>query len=561
MERIWLKSYSAGAPPEVDVNAYRSIIDIFERSVTRYSDKPAFTQMGTMLTYAEIDRLSLSFAAFLSEELRLQKGARVGLMMLNVLQYPIALLGALRAGYVVVNCNPLYTAHELSRQLADSGTQAVIVLENFVSVLQAALPLTQVEHVVVTRVGDMLGWGRGTLVNFLVKLVKNLVPDWSIAGVVDFRAALRRGARGSFAPPAIEPDDIAFLQYTGGTTGVPKAAMLTHRNIVANFQQHHAHLSAVLGDGQDVVITAIPLFHIYALTVSCLLAIKIGAANVLIVNPRDIGGLVRELAKYRFTYFPGVNTLFKALCDNAEFSRLDFTSLRIAASGGSALQEAVARNWRAITGKTLIEAYGLTETSPIVTCNPTDLAEFNGSCGIPIPSTEIAIKSEEGADLPIGEAGELCVRGPQVMKGYWNKPNETAKVMTSEGYLRTGDIATIDEKGFVRIVDRKKDMINVSGFKVYPNEVEEVLLKHPGVQDVGVVGVPDPVSGEQIKAIIVKRQDVPLTQAELEAHCRKYLTGYKLPHIIEFRNELPKTSLGKVLRRALREAAPEPRSF
>ncbi|HEY8212769.1 MAG TPA: AMP-binding protein [Methylocystis sp.] len=561
MERIWLKNYSAGVPAEVDVNAYRSLIDMFERSVARYSDKPAFIQMGVTLTYADVDRLSLSFAAFLSEETRLPKGARVALMMLNVLQYPIALLGALRAGYVVVNCNPLYTAHQLGRQLVDSGAQVVIVLENFASVLQAALPLTQVERVVVTRIGDMLGWGRGTLVNFMVKRVKKLVPEWSIPGAIDFRAALRRGAHRAFAPPAIAPDDIAFLQYTGGTTGVPKAAMLTHCNVVANIQQHHAHLSAVLGDGQDVVITAIPLFHIYALTVSCLLAIKIGAANVLIVNPRDINGLVRELAKYRFTCFPGVSTLFKALCENPEFNRLDFRSLRIAASGGSALQEAVARKWQAITGKALIEAYGLTEASPVVTCNPPDLTAFNGSCGVPIPSTDIAIRNEEGADAPIGEAGELCVRGPQVMKGYWNRPDETAKVMTSDGYLRTGDIATIDENGFVRIVDRKKDMINVSGFKVYPSEVEEVLARHPGVQDVGVVGVPDPVSGERVKAIVVRRRDVTLTQAELEAHCRKYLTRYKLPHIIEFRNELPKTSLGKVLRRGLREAAPAPRSL
>ncbi len=552
MERIWLKSYSAGVPAEVDVGAYRSIVDLFEQSVVKFSDKPAFIQMGATLTYAEVDRLSRDFAAYLSEELKLEKGARVALMMLNILQYPIALLGALRAGYVVVNCNPLYTARELERQLADSGAEAVVIIENFASVLQEALPRTAIRHVITTRIGDMLGWGQGTLVNFVVRYVKRLVPAWSIPGAVKFRIALRRGANLAWTAPSIEPDDIAFLQYTGGTTGVPKGAMLSHRNIVANLQQHHAHLNAVLREGRDVVITAIPLFHIYALTVSCLLAIKVGAANVLIANPRDIPGLVKELKKHRFTCLPGVNTLFKALLDNPEFARLDFSSLSIAASGGSALQKAVAMKWKAITGKTLIEAYGLTETSPVVTCNPTDLVEFNGSCGVPIPSTEVAIKDEQDDDLPIGEAGELCVRGPQVMKGYWNKPDETAKVMTSNGFLRTGDIATMDENGFVRIVDRKKDMINVSGFKVYPNEVEEVVSMHSGVRDVGAVGVPDSVSGEAVKVIVVRR-DPSLTEAELRTHCRKYLTSYKVPRVIEFRDELPKTNLGKILRRALRE--------
>ncbi|MBM3551420.1 MAG: AMP-binding protein [Alphaproteobacteria bacterium] len=552
MERIWLKSYSAGVPAEVDVGAYRSIVDILERSVAKFWDKPAFIQMGATLTYAEVDRLSRDFAAYLSEELKLEKGARVALMMLNILQYPIALLGALRAGYVVVNCNPLYTARELERQLADSGAEAVVIIENFASVLQEALPRTAIKHVITTRIGDMLSWGRGALVNFVIKYVKGLVPAWSIPGAVEFRTALRRGANLAWTGPSIEPDDIAFLQYTGGTTGVPKGAMLLHRNIVANLQQHHAHLHAVLGEGRDVVITAIPLFHIYALTVSCLLAIKIGAINVLIVNPRDISGLVKELKKHRFTCFPGVNTLFRALLDNPEFARLDFSSLSIAASGGSALQKAVATKWKAITGKTLIEAYGLTETSPVVTCNPTDLIEFNGSCGVPIPSTEVAIKDDHGADLPIGEAGELCARGPQVMKAYWKKPEETAKIMTSDGFLRTGDIATMDENGFVRIVDRKKDMINVSGFKVYPNEVEEVVSMHAGVRDVGAVGVPDPVSGEAVKVIVVRR-DPSLTETELRTYCRKYLTSYKVPQIIEFRDELPKTNLGKILRRALRD--------
>jgi long-chain acyl-CoA synthetase len=553
MERIWLKSYRADVPAEVDVDAFRSIIDVFEQSVARFANNPAFTHMGATLSYAEVDRLSRAFAAYLLEELNLPKGTRVALMMPNILQYPIALFGALRAGYTVVNCNPLYTPRELERQLADSGAEAIVVMENFAFVLQQALRQTMVRHVITTQLGDMLGWGKGTLVNFFVKFVRRLVPRWSIPNAVGFLRALRKGAAIPWRPEPIGPEDIAFLQYTGGTTGVPKGAVLTHRNIVANLQQHHAQLNSVLQEGRDIVITALPLFHIYALTVSCLLAFKIGAANVLITNPRDIRGLVKELARHRFTCIGGVNTLFRALLDNPDFARLDFSSLRIAATGGAALQEPVAKKWKAITGKTLIEAYGLTETSPVVTCNPVDLLEFNGSCGVPIPSTEVAIRDDEGADLPIGAAGELCVRGPQVMKGYWNKPVETAIVMTPDGFLRTGDIATIDGNGFVRIVDRKKDMINVSGLKVYPNEVEEIVSMHPGVLEVGAVGVPDPASGEAVKIVVVKR-DPLLTVEDLKAHCRKYLTAYKIPRVVEFRKELPKTNLGKILRRALREA-------
>lgn len=553
MEPIWLKSYGAGVPAEVDVDAFRSLIDVFEQSVAKYSNNTAYIHMGATLTYADIDRLSRDFAAYLSEEIKLPRGARVALMLPNMLQYPIALFGALRGGYAVVNCNPLYTARELERQLADSGTDAIVIMENFASVLQQALPQTAIKHVITTRLGDMLGWAKEPLVNFVVKYVRRLVPQWSIPDAVSFPAALRKGTTLAWRPEAIEPGDIAFLQYTGGTTGIPKGAMLTHRNIVANLIQNHAFLDSVLQDGRDIVITALPIFHIYALTVSCLLAFKIGAANVLITNPRDIPAVVKEMAKHKFTCFPGVNTLFKALIDNPDFARLDFSGLRIAASGGSALQEAVATKWKAITGKTLIEAYGLTETSPVVTCNPTDLIEFNGSCGVPIPSTEVAIRDDQGADLPIGEAGELCVRGPQVMKGYWKRPDETAKVMTADGFLRTGDIATMDESGFVRIVDRKKDMINVSSLKVYPNEVEEVVSMHPGVRDVGAVGVPNPVSGEAVKIVVVKR-DPSLTAADLETHCRKYLATYKIPRVIEFRDELPKTAVGKTLRRALREA-------
>ena len=552
MERIWLKSYRADVPAEADVDAFSSIVNMFDQSVARFANKPAYIHMGVTLTYAEVDRLSHNFAAYLHETLRLPKGARVALMMPNILQYPIALFGVLRAGCTVVNCNPLYTPRELERQLADSGAQAIVVLENFAFVLQKALAQTKVRHVIVTQFGDMLGWGKGRLISFAIKFVKRLVPKWSIPNAVQFSTALREGAGLSWRPEPIGPEGIAFLQYTGGTTGVPKGAVLTHRNIVANLQQHHAQISSVLQEGGDIVITALPLFHIYALTISCLLAFKIGAANVLITNPRDIRGLVKELGKHKFTCFAGVNTLFKGLVDDPDFPRLDFSSLRIAATGGSALQESVAKKWKAVTGKTLIEAYGLTETSPVVTCNPVDLPDFNGSCGVPIPSTEVAIRDDEGADLAVGIAGELCVRGPQVMKGYWNKPEETAEVMTPDGFLRTGDIATIDENGFVHIVDRKKDMINVSGFKVYPNEVEEIVSLHPGVLEVGAVGVPDPASGEAVKIVVVKR-DPLLTVEDLKAHCRNYLTTYKIPRAVEFRRELPKTNLGKILRRALRD--------
>jgi long-chain acyl-CoA synthetase len=551
MEPIWLQSYPRGVPAVVDISAFRSIADMFEKSVTKFGANTAYIHMGKALTYAEVDHLSRSFGAYLKEELGLREGAHVALMMPNVLQYPIAMFGALRAGYVVVNCNPLYTPRELERQLADSGAETIVVAENFACVLERALAKTTVRHVIVTQLGDLLGWPKGPVVNFVIKYVRKLVPNWRIPNAVSFLSALRRGRRLDWRPAAVGPEDIAFLQYTGGTTGVPKGAILTHRNIIANLQQHHAQLSTVLQEGRDVVITALPLFHIYALTVSCLLPFKIGATNVLITNPRDIPGLIKELSKHKFTCLAGVNTLFRALVDNADFARLDFSPLRIAANGGAPLQESVAKKWRAITGKTLIDAYGLTEASPVVTCNPVDLTEFNGSCGVPIPSTEVSIRDDAGAELPIGEAGELCVRGPQVMSGYWNNPDETAKVMTSDGFLRTGDIATIDDKGFVRIVDRKKDMINVSGFKVYPNEVEEVVLMHPGVQEVGAVGISDANSGEIVKIVVVKR-DPALTAEDLKAHCRRYLTNYKVPRVIEFRTELPKTGLGKVLRRALR---------
>ena len=552
MERIWLKSYPPSVPRDVDVDAYRSIIDIFEQSVARYADGAAYEQMGAALGFVDVERESRAFAAFLRNGLGLRKGARVALMMPNILQYPIALFGALRAGCVVVNCSPLYTAYELKTQLVDSGAKAIVVLENFAAVLENALPGAEIEHVVIARLGDMLPFPKRMFVNFFVKYVKRLVPSWRIPGAMFFLDALHQGKALPWQAETIEPEDIAFLQYTGGTTGTPKGAVLTHRNIVANLVQHHAFLAAKLQDGKDIAITALPLFHILALTVSCLLAFKIGARNVLIANPRDIPALVKEFSRHRVTCIVSVNRLFAALVDDPNFARIDFSALSIAASGGSPLQNHVAEKWKAITGKMLMDGYGLTEASPVVACSPVDLENYNGSCGLPIPSTDISIRGDDDTELPVGQPGELCVRGPQVMKGYWKRPDETAKVMTADGFLRTGDIATIDEKGFVRIVDRKKDMINVSGLKVYPNEVEEVVSMHPGVQDVGAVGVPNPVSGEAVKIVVVKR-DPSLTVVDLETHCRKYLASYKIPRVIEFREELPKTGLGKVLRRALRE--------
>ena len=551
MERFWIKSYAPGVPADVDVDAFSSVGEMFDRSVEKFGNNAAFVQMGATMTFAELDRFSRAFGGYLQGELKLERGVRIALMMPNVLQYPIALLGALRGGYVVVNCSPLYTARELQRQLADSGAEAILVLENFASVVQQALPNTALKHVIVTQLGDLLGPVKGTVTNFIVKRVKRLVPEWRIAQAVPFHSALRKGSSLPWRAVDVAPSDIAFLQYTGGTTGTPKGAALTHRNIIANLQQHHAHCASRLEEGRTVVITAIPLFHIYAM-ISSLLGLKIGATNVLIPNPRDIRGLTKELKRRRFSCFPGVNALFKALLDCPDFAKVDFSNLRLAAVGGAPLEEEVARKWKTITGNTIVEAYGLTETSPVVACNLMDVAEFTGCCGVPLPSTEIAIRDDEGADLPIGQAGELCVRGPQVMKGYWNRPLETRAAMTADAFFRTGDIATIDERGFLRIVDRKKDMINVSGMKVYPTEVEEVAMMHPGVAEAAVIGVPDALSGETVKIVIVAR-DPSLTAADVIAHCRNYLAGFKTPRQVEFRGGLPKTALGKVLRRGLRQ--------
>ncbi len=553
MDRIWLARYPAGVPADVDVAAYRSVCAVFEESVAKYGAHTAFVNMGAAFSYARLDRLSRDFAAYLGTVLKQPRGARIALMLPNVLQYPIALFGAWRAGMTVVNCNPLYTPRELKHQLDDSGARVIVVLENFAWVAERAMASTGIEHVIVTGLGDMLGFPKGLMVNSVVKYVKKLVPSWNIPGAVQFKAALRLGASVPFERIEVGSDDIALLQYTGGTTGVPKGAMLSHGNIVANLQQAHAWLKPVLKEGEEVIITALPLYHIFALTANCLTFLKIGATNVLITNPRDIPGFVKELSQHRFTVITGVNTLFNALLNDPNFAGLDFSSLRLSVGGGMAVQRAVAEKWRRVTGNALLEGYGLTETSPFVAMNPLDLADYNGSIGLPVPSTEVAIRDDDGLDVPIGEVGELCVRGPQVMKGYWQLPAETESAMTADGFFRTGDLATIDEAGFLRIVDRKKDMIIVSGFNVYPTELEEVLAMCVGVLESAAFGVPDANSGQAVKIAVVRR-DPSLTAQDVIAHCRKHLTGYKIPRHVEFRNELPKTAVGKVLRRVLAEA-------
>ncbi len=552
MEKIWLKSYPTGVPAEIDVNEFESIGQLFERSVRKFRDRVAYTNMGKSLTYGELDGLTRDFAAYL-QSLGLQKGARVAVMMPNLLQDPVSIFGILRGGYTVVNCNPLYTVRELAHQLKDSGAEAIVIVENFASVLQECLTETPVKHVIVTGLGDMLGFPKGAIVNFVVRHVKKMVPAWRLPGAVRFNDALARGARQDFREVKVGHEDIAFLQYTGGTTGVAKGAMLTHRNIIANLQQAHAWLKPFMPE-TGTVVTALPLYHIFALTANCLTFLKIGWSNLLITNPRDIPGFVKELAKHPFDAITGVNTLFNALLNDPDFARLDFSRLKIALGGGMAVQKPVALKWKEVTGIPLIEAYGLTETSPAATINPLDLTEYNGAIGLPVSSTEVAIRDDAGNDLPLGEAGELCVRGPQVMRGYYIRPDETAKVIMSDGFLRTGDVAIMDAQGFVRIVDRKKDMILVSGFNVYPNEIEEVVATHPGVLEVAAVGVPDPKSGEAVKLFVV-RKDPALTAEALIAHCKENLTGYKVPRLVEFRDELPKTNVGKILRRALRDEA------
>ncbi len=551
MEKIWLKHYPSTVPAEIDVNEFRSIGDLFLKSAKQYAARDAYINMGKAITYAELEKLSANFGAYCQSVLKLPRGARIALMMPNLLQYPICLYGALRAGYTIVNCNPLYTERELEHQLKDSGAEAIVIVENFASVLEKVVARTPVKHVIVTQLGDMLDFPKRMIVNLVVKRVKKMVPAWDIKNAIELRDALIEGGRHPLQPVEVTHDDIAFLQYTGGTTGVSKGAMLTHRNIIANLQQSHAWIRPFLRD-HELIVTALPLYHIFALTANCLTFLKIGATNLLITNPRDIPGFVKEISKYKFTTITGVNTLFNAMVNNPEFAKIDLSQLRLTLGGGMAVQRAVAERWKEITGVTLLEAYGLTETSPAATINPVDLEAYNGSIGLPISSTEVSIRDDDGKELAIGEAGELCIRGPQVMKGYWNRPEETAKVMTPDGFLRTGDVAAIDADGFVKIVDRKKDMILVSGFNVYPNEIEDVLALHPGVLESAAVGVPDPKTGEAVKIYVVKK-DPGLSEDSLIEHCRANLTAYKVPRHIAFRNELPKTNVGKILRRQLRD--------
>jgi long-chain acyl-CoA synthetase len=550
MDRIWLKSYPAGVPAQIDPRKYRSLIQLFEQSIAKYRDRPAFHSMGKTITFDELDKRSRDFGAWLQAK-GLAKGARVAIMMPNCLQYPIAMFGTLRAGCTVVNVNPLYTPRELEHQLKDAGAEAIVVLENFGHVLQEVRARTPLKHVVVTSLGELLGV-KGVIVNLVVRKVKKMVPPYELPGAIGFRDCLKEGAANELNTPALGHDDIAFLQYTGGTTGVSKGAMLLHRNIIAALLQYEAWLAPTLGNDRAVIITALPLYHIFSLTVNCLVMMVVGGENVLITNPRDIPGFVKELAKHKYSIITGVNTLFNALLNNPDFAKLDFSSLKLAVGGGMAVQKAVADRWKQVTGTPLIEGYGLTETSPSATANSPSAAEFSGTIGVPMPSTDIVLRDDDDRDVPHGQPGEICIKGPQVMAGYWQRPDETAKVIGKDGFLHTGDIGIMDDKGFIRIVDRKKDMILVSGFNVYPNEIEQVLSMHPGVLECAAIGVPDEHSGEVPKVFVVKK-DPQLTEHDVLEHCKKGLTGYKRPKYVEFRSELPKTNVGKILRRALRE--------
>ncbi|MGH8283623.1 MAG: long-chain-fatty-acid--CoA ligase [Gammaproteobacteria bacterium] len=553
MEKIWLTEYPKGVPAEINPDQYASLKAMFEDSCRQYAALPAYSNLGVTLSYADLDRLSGQFGAYLQKVIGLNKGDRIAIMMPNLLQYPVALFGILRAGMVAVNVNPLYTARELEHQLKDSGARTIVILENFASTLQEALPHTDVNTVVVTAIGDLVPFPKRALVNFVVRHVKKMVPRWHIDGTVSFHEALAQGAQHTLDDVEVEHEDIAFLQYTGGTTGVAKGAVLTHCNMVANVLQASAWLHSLLETGREVMITALPLYHIFSLTANCLTFMKIGGHNILITNPRDMPGFVKELGQVKFTGITGVNTLFNGLLHTSGFDQLDFSALKISLGGGMAVQRAVAAKWKQVTKVPLIEAYGLTETSPAACINPLDLKDYNGSIGLPIPSTDISIRDDDGKELPLGEVGELCFKGPQVMRGYWNRPDETAKVLSADGWLRTGDMGRVDARGYVYIVDRKKDMILVSGFNVYPNEVEDVIAMHPGVLEVAAVGVPDEHSGEVVKLFVVKK-DPKLTVEALKEYAHNELTGYKRPKNIEFRDELPKSNVGKILRRELRDA-------
>ncbi|WP_179404935.1 long-chain fatty acid--CoA ligase [Burkholderia guangdongensis] len=554
MDKIWLKSYPSGVPAEIDASAYPSIPALLDESFVKYRGRTAFVCMGKSITYGDLDSLSRRFAAWLQSR-GLARGARVAIMMPNVLQYPIAIAAVLRAGYAVVNVNPLYTPRELEHQLKDSGAEAIVILENFATTLQAVVANTAVKHIVVASMGDLMGV-KGWLVNYVVRNVKKMVPAWQLPSYTRFNAALAEGARQTFKPQNPAPDDIAFLQYTGGTTGVAKGATLLHRNIVANVLQAEAWFHPALAKYPDteqfVTVIALPLYHVFALTVCGFLTMRTGGTGVLIPNPRDIAGMIKELEGYRISTFPAVNTLYNALLNHPDFGKLDLSKLVIANGGGMAIQESVAKRWYEKTRTAIVEGYGLSETSPVATCNPVTATEYSGTIGLPLPSTEISIRDDAGNEVALGEPGEICISGPQVMAGYWNRPDETAKVMMADGYFKSGDVGVMDARGYVKIVDRKKDMILVSGFNVYPNEIEDVVASHPGVFEVAAVGVPDEHSGEAVKLFVVKK-DQALTADDVLAYCKERLTGYKRPKFVEFRAELPKTNVGKILRRELRD--------
>jgi long-chain acyl-CoA synthetase len=554
MERIWLKQYPPGVPADIDVSQYASLVELLEESFVKFSNRKAFICMDKSISYRDLDEMSLAFAAYLQSK-GLQKGARVALMMPNVLQYPIATAAVLRAGYAVVNVNPLYTPRELEHQLKDSGAEAIVVLENFAHTVQQVIGHTAVKHIVIGSMGEMLGL-KGVIVNLVVRRVKKMVPAYSLPGATTFNDAIATGRGIKFNKPRMAPDDVAFLQYTGGTTGVSKGATLLHRNILANVLQNDAWLQPALAVpphlDQLLIVCALPLYHIFALTACFLLAMRAGGTNLLIPNPRDIAGFIKELMKYQVNSFPAVNTLYNGLMHHPDFKKIDFSKLKISNGGGMAVQRPVAEQWKQITGCSIAEGYGLSETSPTLTCNTATSTEFNGSIGIPVPSTYISIRDDDGNEVPFGEPGEICAKGPQVMAGYWNRPDETAMVMTADGYFRTGDIGVMTPDGYTKIVDRKKDMILVSGFNVYPNEIEEVIASHPGVLECAVIGVADDRSGEAVKAFVVKK-DPTITAEDIIKFCREELTGYKVPKLIEFRTELPKTNVGKILRRQLRD--------
>ena len=554
-EKPWLKSYPKNVPAEIDMKQFSSVKDIFDQSVSKFNDCTAFSNRAvwsdTYMSYGDLDDYSKAFAAYLQSLPGMKKGDRVAIMMPNLLQYPVALFGALRAGFVVVNVNPLYTPRELEHQLKDSGAKAIVVIENFATTLQQVIKNTPVEHIVCTSVGELHGWFQGFVMNYVVRKIKKMVPDFSLPNAISMKKALSIGRNANYTAPTLSHNDLAFLQYTGGTTGVAKGAMLTHGNIVANLQQASAWLTGLVDEGRETIVTALPMYHIFCLTANMLTFMKQGGHCLLITNPRDIAGVAKVLAGNEFTALTGVNTLFSAMMNSPEFMALDFSKVKLTLGGGAAIQEAVAERWKKATGTRITQAYGLTECSPAVCINPMN-EDYNGTIGLPVPSTIVSIRDPEFNEVPVGGNGELCVKGPQVMRGYWGRPKETNEVLTSDGWLKTGDVANMDEKGYFRITDRLKDMILVSGFNVYPNEIEDVVAKHPGVLEVAAIGVPDEKTGEAVKVFVVKK-DASLTSEQVIEHCKSMLTGYKIPRKVEFKDDLPKSNVGKILRRELKD--------